>query len=127
MAATMGYARVADLAHRMENLLDHLRRGAGGRRAADDVLQLLFRATDALEKAIQLSAAGREREVNVAGIVAELDRAGQRVAPDTTPRHPAPPAAPGPPPAGGAGAPPPRPRGAPAPGPPHGAARAVCL
>src|SRR5437867_94145 len=103
MAATMGYARVADLAHRMENLLDHLRRGAGGRRAADDVLQLLFRATDALEKAIQLSAAGREREVNVTGIVAELDRAGQRFAPDTTPRHSTPAAAPEPPPAVDAG------------------------
>jgi len=87
MAATMGYARVADLAHRMENLLDHLRRGAAGRRAGDDVLQLLFRATDALEKAIQLSAAGREREADVAGIIAELDRAVQRFAPDTTPRH----------------------------------------
>src|SRR3989475_373929 len=107
MAATMGYARVADLAHRMENLLDHLRRGAGGRRAADDVLQLLFRATDALEKAIQLSAAGREREVNVTGIVAELDRAGQRVAPDTTPRHSTPAAAPEPPPAVDAGPGPP--------------------
>src|SRR6267378_3731230 len=32
MAATMGYARVADLAHRMENLLDHLGRGAARRR-----------------------------------------------------------------------------------------------
>src|SRR5256885_3134125 len=103
MAATMGYARVADLAHRMENLLDHLRRGAGGRRAADDVLQLLFRATDALEKAIQLSAAGREREVNVAGVVAELARAAQRFAPDTTPRHSTPAAAPEPPPAVDAG------------------------
>src|SRR6266699_2153021 len=79
MAATMGYARVADLAHRMENLLDYLRRGAGGRRAADDVLQLLFRATDALEKAIQ------------------------RFAPDTTPRHAAPAAVPEPPPAVDAG------------------------
>src|SRR5256885_10158617 len=98
MAATMGYARVADLAHRMENLLDHLRRGAGGRRAADDVLQLLFRATDALEKAIQLSAAGREREFNGAGIVAELDRPVQRFAPDPTPRPAAPAAAPEPPP-----------------------------
>ena len=87
MAATMVYARVADLAHRMENLLDHLRRGAAGRRAGDDVLQLLFRATDALEKAIQLSAAGREREADVVGIVAELDRTVQRFAPDTTPRH----------------------------------------
>ena len=106
MAATMGYARVADLAHRMENLLDHLRRGAAGRRAGDDVLQLLFRATDAHEKAIQLSAAGREREADVVGIVAELDRTVQRFAPDTTPRHaPAAPEAPAPvaPPAAGPG------------------------
>ena len=95
MAATMGYARVADLAHRMENLLDHLRRGAAGRRAGDDVLQLLFRATDALEKAIQVSAAGREQDADVAGIVAELDRAVQRFAPDTAPRH-APPSPPAP-------------------------------
>src|SRR5256885_16685748 len=105
MAATMGYARVADLAHRMENLLDHLRRGAGGRRAADDVLQLLFRATDALEKAIQLSAAGREREGNVAGIVAEVGRAGQRVAAPTPPRRPGPPPAPRAPPARAGGHP----------------------
>ncbi|MGE5801405.1 MAG: Hpt domain-containing protein, partial [Gemmatimonadota bacterium] len=46
MAATMGYGRVADLAHRMENLLDQLRRG--GQPPADEILQLLFRATDAL-------------------------------------------------------------------------------
>src|SRR2546426_1042870 len=82
-------------AHRMETLLDHLRRGAAGRRAGDDVLQLLFRATDALEKAIQVSAAGREQDADVAGIVAELDRAVQRFAPDTAPRH-APPSPPAP-------------------------------
>src|SRR5256886_3673414 len=49
MAATMGYARVTDLAHRAENLLDLVRRG--GRPATDDLLQLLFRARDALEHA----------------------------------------------------------------------------
>ncbi len=79
MAATMGYARVAELAHRMENLLDHLRRGA--RRVNANLLQLLFRSTDALEKAIHLSVAGREREVDVAAIAAELDRAAARLAP----------------------------------------------
>src|SRR3989475_783180 len=42
MAATMGYARATDLAHRAENLLDLVRRG--GRPATDDLLQLLFRA-----------------------------------------------------------------------------------
>jgi two-component system, chemotaxis family, sensor kinase CheA len=96
MAATMGYAHVADVAHRMENLLDHLRRG--GRPATDDVLQLLFRATDALEKAIGLSAGGKEREADVAGITAELDRAAQRLAPavgTSPPRHtPVPPPSP---------------------------------
>ncbi len=71
MAATMGYARVAELAHRMENLLDHLRRGTRG--VSDDVLQLLFRSADALEKAINLSVVGREREADVTGIAAELD------------------------------------------------------
>src|SRR6266576_3508831 len=58
MAATMGYARVADLAHRAENLLDALRRG--GRPANDELLQLLFRARDALEQAVELSVVGRE-------------------------------------------------------------------
>jgi two-component system, chemotaxis family, sensor kinase CheA len=81
MAATMGYARVADLAHRMENLLDHLRRS--GRPPTDATLQLLFRATDALEKAVNLAVAGREREVDVAGVGADLDRAAAHMAPKT--------------------------------------------
>jgi two-component system, chemotaxis family, sensor kinase CheA len=76
MAATMGYARVADLAHRMENLLDRLRktRGAPG----GDLLQLLFRATDLLERAIGLAVQGRERDIDVAPLGAELDAAAKR-------------------------------------------------
>jgi two-component system chemotaxis sensor kinase CheA len=77
MAATMGYGRVADLAHRMENLLDQLRRS--GNPPAAETLQLLFRATDALEKAVGLAVAGRERDLDVAPILAELDHA--------TPKH----------------------------------------
>ena len=73
MAATMGYGRVADLAHRMENLLDHLRRS--GKPPAGDVLQLLFRATDTLEKAVGLAVTGRERDLDVSALAAELDRA----------------------------------------------------
>src|SRR5436189_216811 len=46
MAATMGYARVTDLAHRMENLLDVQRRGSHP--ATDELLQLLFRALGAV-------------------------------------------------------------------------------
>ena len=71
MAATMGYGRVADLSHRLENLLDHLRRG--GKAPTDEILQLLFRATDALEKAAGLAVAGREREADLA-ILTDIDR-----------------------------------------------------
>ena len=73
MAATMGYARVTDVAHRAENLLDLLRRG--GRPATDDLLQLLFRARDALEHAVELSVVGREDEIDVAEVVADLEGA----------------------------------------------------
>jgi len=88
MAATMGYARVADLAHRMENLLDHLRRG--GQAPADETIQLLFRATDALEKAVDLAVAGRERDADVAGVAADLDRAMARLVPDAPAARPVP-------------------------------------
>jgi len=73
MAATMGYGRVADLAHRMENLLDQLRRG--GQQPGDAILQLLFRATDALEKSVALAVAGRDRELDLGALLAELERA----------------------------------------------------
>src|SRR5438876_8333719 len=77
MAATMGYARVTDLAHRAENLLDLLRRG--GRPATDEVLQLLVRARDALEQAVELSVVGREDEIDVAEVVADLDGAAAQL------------------------------------------------
>src|SRR5256714_13858636 len=53
MAATMGYGRVADLAHRMENLLDQLRRGA--KPPTDETLQVLVRANGSPEKTVRLS------------------------------------------------------------------------
>src|SRR5690348_17898130 len=73
MAATMGYARVTDVAHRTENLLDLLRRGS--QPATDELLQLLFRARDSLEQAVELSVVGREEEIDVAEILADLDGA----------------------------------------------------
>ena len=85
MAATMGYARVTDLAHRMESLLDLLRRGAHP--ATDELLQLLFRARDALEHAVELSVVGREDELDVAEVVADLESAAALLA---GPERPAP-------------------------------------
>src|SRR5260370_12135762 len=87
MGATMGYARVTDVAHRTENLLDLLRRGE--QPATDELLQLLFRARDALESAVELSGAGREREPAVTAVVAHLAAAatapGGAPAPATAP------------------------------------------
>jgi len=88
MAATMGYARVADLAHRMENLLDQLRRA--GRPPGDAIIQLLFRATDALEKAVALAVTGRERDLDIAELLAELDRAAAKDAAPSPPPAAAP-------------------------------------
>ncbi len=78
MAATMGYAGVTDVAHRIESLLDLFRRRAHP--ASEEVLQLLFRARDALQQAVELSVEGRERELALAEIIAELDAAAGRVA-----------------------------------------------
>src|SRR5207302_9021157 len=93
MAATMGYGRIADLSHRLENLLDHLRRG--GTAPTDEIIQLLFRATDALEKAVGLAVAGREREADLTELLTDIDRAAAKQAPRETPKvAPAAPAAP---------------------------------
>jgi two-component system, chemotaxis family, sensor kinase CheA len=56
MAATMGYVPIADLAHRLENLLDAYR--AGHTRPSPEGIQLLFRAIDALRAAIEAIAEG---------------------------------------------------------------------
>jgi two-component system chemotaxis sensor kinase CheA len=58
MAATMGYTAVAELAHRMENLLDALRQGRVA--AEGGIFELLFRGVDALAHHVESAAAGRE-------------------------------------------------------------------
>lgn len=89
MSATMGYRAVADLAHEMENLMDSVRQGRvspGG-----EMVDLLFAAADALERAVELAveegdgvqpelapllarlraAAGEERRAHVEGAVVD--------------------------------------------------------
>lgn len=60
MAATMGYAAVAELAHELENLLDQLRRGE---RAVDpELADLLFQGTDELERSVERASGGETGE-----------------------------------------------------------------
>jgi two-component system chemotaxis sensor kinase CheA len=89
MAATMGYAGVAGLAHRSENLLDGLRQGR--LQPEPSTFQLLFRAVDALGKAVEAAAAGDE-EAEDAPLLVELDNAaaGNRPAITTAPAPQAP-------------------------------------
>ncbi len=58
MAATMGYQAIADVAHRAENLLEATRNGRTG--ASPELLQLLFRAVDALSAGVERVGAGAE-------------------------------------------------------------------
>jgi two-component system, chemotaxis family, sensor kinase CheA len=92
MAATMGYSDVADLAYRLENLLDALRR----RGAAPSVreFQLLFRSVDALSAGVEGAANGATMSAGEA-IAAELDAAASAAGETVmTAEHPAAPARP---------------------------------
>jgi two-component system, chemotaxis family, sensor kinase CheA len=72
MAATMGYAPVAQLAHGTENLLDALRQGRVS--AGPEIFQLLFRAVDTLGRSVEATAAGTEETAD-AGLITELNDA----------------------------------------------------
>jgi two-component system, chemotaxis family, sensor kinase CheA len=85
MGATMGYAGVADLAHRLENLLDALRERAIAPDPA--VLQLLFRSVDALAASVEGAVVGAEPAADEK-LAADLDAAAAGIA-SRAPRTPA--------------------------------------
>ncbi len=81
MSATMGYAVVAEVSHELETLLDLVRRGE--RAVSAPLMDTLFAATDMLERAIELSVAGRESDVDASTTIAAL-----RAAAATEPSRP---------------------------------------
>jgi two-component system chemotaxis sensor kinase CheA len=83
MSATMGYAKVAELSHEMETLLDLVRRGE--RAVSAPVMDALFAAADTLEEAIELSVAGREAELDASATLASLRSVAGAPAAATTP------------------------------------------
>jgi two-component system, chemotaxis family, sensor kinase CheA len=94
MGATMGFTGVAELAHRLESLLDGLRHGRLTPQAG--TFELLFRAVDGLGAAVESAAGGREAAADAA-LIAALDEAtagGRGAAP--TPESAESPEAPGP-------------------------------
>ena len=73
MAATMGYANLAALAHRSENLLALLRERVAS--AEGDLIDLLFRAVDSFEQSLDDAVAGRDDRLDFSSLIADLDRA----------------------------------------------------
>lgn len=73
MAASMGYDKVAELAHSTENLLDLLRRSQ--QTPTEESLELLFRAADVLEQMSEAAVGGRDRDVDTLPVVQAIDRA----------------------------------------------------
>jgi two-component system chemotaxis sensor kinase CheA len=74
MGATMGYAIVAELAHELETVLDRVRRQDLAIDA--EIMDILFRAADVLEQAVEAAVAGRDGEVLAADLVATLHALG---------------------------------------------------
>ncbi|MDP3774682.1 MAG: chemotaxis protein CheA [Gemmatimonadales bacterium] len=85
MAATMGYTAVADLSHRVENLLDLLRRGE--KPATPATLELLFKSADALDRAIGDAVAGKDDPAPFAELLVQIDREAGGTAEVEAPRQ----------------------------------------
>lgn len=73
MAATMGFAPLAELAHRAENLLDAVR---GGKLAVKpEHFELLFRSVDEMEDGVARATAGKGLRAEAASLIKALDAA----------------------------------------------------
>lgn len=75
MSATMGYTAIAELSHELESLLDRLRRGE--LRVTQSVTDVLFACTDALERGVEDSVAGRADAVDTSAVMVRLRQVGE--------------------------------------------------
>jgi len=83
MAATMGYLGVATISHRVETLLDRYRRHPAP--VSPEVLDLLFRAADALEEGVEAAVGGAKPGFDPSELVAQLDAVAVELAPADEP------------------------------------------
>lgn len=92
MSATMGYEQLTELAHEMENLLEHLR--VGDIPVTTPVVDTLFSCFDMLGAIINAIAEDRPEEVDFGALVSEIrtltEEPGTPVASETPARQPGP-------------------------------------
>lgn len=72
MSATMGYEDIADLTHKMENVLDAIRNSKI--RVSTEILDIVFKAVDYLEEMVMDIEAGGTGKKNVQDLVSALNR-----------------------------------------------------
>lgn len=72
MSATMGYEDIADLTHKMENVLDAIRNSHI--RVSTEILDIVFKAIDYLEEMVMDIEEGGTGKKNVQELVSALDR-----------------------------------------------------
>ncbi|MBU4385776.1 MAG: chemotaxis protein CheA [Actinobacteria bacterium] len=70
MSATMGYDQLTELAHEMENLLEHLR--SGDCPVTTDVVDTLFACFDTLGSIIEAIAEDRPEQIDFSALVSEI-------------------------------------------------------
>ena len=70
MSATMGYDQLTELAHEMENLLEHLR--TGDTPVTTNVVDTLFSCFDTLGAIINSIAEDRPEQIDFSGLVSEI-------------------------------------------------------
>lgn len=70
MAATMGYEQIAELTHRMENLLSKIREEEV--KSTQSLSDLLFKCVDTLEEMVENIAGGNTKEFNISQLITDL-------------------------------------------------------
>lgn len=76
MAATMGFTDIAELTHKMEDVLSEFREGE--LKVSQDVVTVLFDCLDTLEKMVDNVQEGSEESVDIDGIMKALEEIKQR-------------------------------------------------
>lgn len=72
MAASMGYTPISDLTHKVEDLMDLIRKGEIG--ASSHIVDVMLRATDVLESQLNAIEAGGDVEAGLPEVLAMIER-----------------------------------------------------
>jgi two-component system chemotaxis sensor kinase CheA len=85
MSATMGFNKIAELTHEMENLLDKLRKSE--MKATTGIIDILFSSFDTLQLLVEEVTSGQSKDIDIAPAVKNLQEVitGQRKAPAEEP------------------------------------------